>query len=86
MDFNETDELDVILQYNIEILVEAMYKLDLAAVQDYEMECREIEMESSETYEGRNNGEDASERDSETHMEWSNIEFHSCETCGTEHL
>ena len=74
-DFNETDEFDLILQYNIEILVESMYKLDFAAAQeDNKMEWSEIEMESSESYEGRNNGEDLSERDFEAHMEWSNIE------------
>ena len=61
-ELNETDEFDVILQYNIETLVEAMYKLDLAAAQNSEMEWSKIEMESSETYEGRNNGEDVTER------------------------
>ena len=79
-DFNASHELDVTLQHNTEILVEAMYTLELATVQDYEMEWREIGMESSATYEGQNNGEDASKGDFETHMEWSTIEFESCET------
>jgi hypothetical protein len=78
-DFNATHELDVTMQHDTEILVEAMYKMDHAAAQDYEMEWREIGMENSDTNEGWNNGEDATEGDFETHMEWRTIEFESCE-------